>query len=149
MPYRDPEKQRASQAEYRARNKKRIAEYDKEYRSKNKEKRKKQYLEWYSDSENAKVKKDRDRAYGARRRESRRALIFEVLGDVCVRCGFSDKRALEVDHINGGGNLDRLSARTMDRYYARIIEVGKSEYQILCANCNRIKEHEEGAFKRR
>src|SRR5690242_5812608 len=31
-----------------------------------------------------------------------RILAMEILGSSCKRCGFSDIRALQVDHINGG-----------------------------------------------
>ena len=31
-----------------------------------------------------------------------RELFFKEFGNKCCRCGFSDKRALQIDHINGG-----------------------------------------------
>ena len=30
-----------------------------------------------------------------------RKKIFDSLGGVCIRCGFSDERALQVDHVEG------------------------------------------------
>src|SRR5690242_6769553 len=38
----------------------------------------------------------------------KRAALFELLGGAkCARCGFSDTRALQFDHINAGGRKDR------------------------------------------
>lgn len=70
------------------------------------------------------------------------AAVHSTLGGKCVRCGFSDSRALQLDHINGGGLRDKRSTAT--RY--RQILSGKSvgEFQLLCANCNWIKRAENG-----
>src|SRR5882762_6726760 len=38
----------------------------------------------------------------ARQREE----IFDKLGHVCSECGFSDKRALQIDHVHGRGKED-------------------------------------------
>src|SRR5881394_22666 len=38
-----------------------------------------------------------------------RALAF--LGGRCVQCGFDDARALQIDHVHGGGNKERKSFR--------------------------------------
>src|SRR3990167_3657310 len=38
-----------------------------------------------------------------------RSVVLDVLGNKCSRCGFSDKRALQIDHKNGGGALERKS----------------------------------------
>ncbi len=35
--------------------------------------------------------------------QKRRIQVFEILGDKCKECGFSDKRALQVDHIFNNG----------------------------------------------
>src|SRR3990167_6944100 len=60
----------------------------------------------------------------------------------CKKCGFSDIRALQIDHIDGGGSkhhkeLDRSKS---GRLYKWIIKNNfPSGFQILCANCNWIK----------
>jgi len=67
--------------------------------------------------------------------------IMELLGNKCCRCGFDDWRALEIDHVNGGGNQTRRKG-TDAAYYRKILEEIKSgsrEYQLLCSNCNKIK----------
>lgn len=74
-----------------------------------------------------------------------REILFQLLGDKCVICGFSDKRALEFDHINGGGSKQRKilnSSKGIHAYYAERPELAKKELQVLCANCNRIKRCE-------
>jgi len=68
---------------------------------------------------------------------------LQILGGKCVRCNFSeDFRALQIDHINGGGNAERSAIG--QRAIHRKIITGESEgYQLLCANCNWIKRYEE------
>lgn len=73
-----------------------------------------------------------------------RVKSINILGGKCKRCGFSDKRALQIDHINGGG-LKELRRIGGYKIYLRIINGDNSvrrEYQILCANCNWIKRYE-------
>jgi hypothetical protein len=49
-------------------------------------------------------------AYFRRYRKLRRDKIIAYLGGKCIKCGFSDERALQIDHTNGGGSKDvRLS----------------------------------------
>lgn len=72
--------------------------------------------------------------------------IIELLGGVCKHCGFSDTRALQIDHVNGGGTKERKSfghsASSLFRKVRESIEAGSFEYQLLCANCNWIKREE-------
>lgn len=80
----------------------------------------------------------RDRA--VQYRENRRRKVRELLGGKCARCGFSDVRALQVDHVNGDGwkqkRLDPLDI------YVDVLRKNGAGYQLLCANCNWIKRHE-------
>lgn len=81
-----------------------------------------------------------------------RESLFQFLGSSCVICGFSDKRALEFDHINGGGSAQRKILKNntgIHRYYAKRAELAKKELQVLCANCNRIKRSENNECKRK
>jgi hypothetical protein len=80
-----------------------------------------------------------------------RLCIMEELGNKCCKCGFSDARALQIDHIHGGGTQmkRRLRLNTPHRYYRYLYHLPisdlKKDYQVLCANCNWIKrsvEHE-------
>lgn len=80
----------------------------------------------------------------ATERRRRRRLGFLVsLGGQCVECGFSDPRALEVDHINGGGTQARSKVGDVDSYHHLLTaDAAAGRLQLLCANCHRIKDHE-------
>ena len=75
------------------------------------------------------------------RRARQRAIA--ILGGKCVRCGFNDWRALQIDHINGGGNqeIKQIGATGI---LGKVLRGETEDYQLLCANCNWIKRYEEG-----
>lgn len=65
----------------------------------------------------------------------------------CVQCGFSDIRALCLDHINDNGAEERLKLGSKNiagtRFATWVRKQGFPKgYQTLCANCNLIKEIE-------
>jgi hypothetical protein len=69
--------------------------------------------------------------------------ILDLLGNKCVRCGETDWRCLQIDHINGGGTKD--FAHGANARYCKIIreiKAGLNKYQLLCANCNWKKRYE-------
>lgn len=68
--------------------------------------------------------------------------VLDLLGNVCKNCGNSDKRVLQIDHINGGGNKEFKAIGLGHNFYKHILVVTGKGYQILCANCNWIKRHE-------
>lgn len=79
-----------------------------------------------------------------------RKKIFAILGSKCIACGFDDERALQIDHVNGGGLKARRKLKGKgygDACYRHVLKSIRSgntrEYQILCANCNWIKRHEK------
>jgi hypothetical protein len=79
-----------------------------------------------------------------RRVAATRLKIVSLLGEACCKCGFSDLRALAIDHKNGGGTKER---EVGGGYYAMVlrkVESGSGDYQLLCFNCNQIKKHENG-----
>jgi len=78
------------------------------------------------------------------RRVRQRESVFAVLGHTCARCGFTDKRALQFDHINGGGSQDFAQRQSSKAYFQSIID-RPGQFQVLCANCNSIKRVEQGA----
>ncbi|SRR6266436_3335853 len=88
------------------------------------------------------------RAFTSREKNRQvRAAIIRALGSQCVKCSFSDPRALQVDHVNGGGRQDKRGYIL----YHKIIKsqaLGTNEYQLLCANCNMIKAVETGELSR-
>jgi hypothetical protein len=69
--------------------------------------------------------------------------IIRVLGGKCIRCGFSDWRALQVDHVDGFPGENRVSAsRRLLFYIQKSLREHRNEFQLLCANCNWIKKYE-------
>ncbi len=73
-----------------------------------------------------------------------RLTLLEYFGGKCEKCGFSDYRALQIDHVNGGGvrELRQLKSLKAPLKYLERIKLNRNEYQLLCANCNWIKRYE-------
>jgi len=61
----------------------------------------------------------------------------------CVKCGFSDIRALSIDHIEGNGAEHRKMLRRGGlSFYKWLAQNGfPSGYQTLCMNCQWIKSY--------
>ena len=78
--------------------------------------------------------------------------LHSLLGNKCVKCGFSDSRALQIDHINGGGYTERKEYnRNPAKYYSNILNSilnNENKYQLLCANCNWIKRTENNEIRK-
>lgn len=79
----------------------------------------------------------------------RRKAVLALLGGRCMRCGFDDPRALQVDHVHDDGYEERHAEK--NHYRKMIAKILRGEeldrYQLLCANCNWIKRAErEGTF---
>ncbi len=76
-----------------------------------------------------------------RRRVNLKVLTYYGNGKLaCVWCGFTDIRALSIDHINGGGSKHRqvISNRwSCDYLRSEGFPMG---YQTLCMNCQFIKK---------
>lgn len=68
--------------------------------------------------------------------------VFDKLGHSCNHCGFTDKRALQIDHVNGGGNKEHAEFSNTVSYLRKVLIDTDGTYQILCANCNWIKKSE-------
>lgn len=76
-----------------------------------------------------------------------RSAILGLLGGKCFRCPFSDERALQIDHVNGGGAKEIREMKGI--YYKSVLKSvmnQEGKYQILCANCNWIKRAENQEF---
>lgn len=88
----------------------------------------------------ANARREASRKYALKLRNK----VLDLLGSKCSRCSFDDKRALQIDHVNGGGKKE-LQGLGRTTYYKRVIahiEAKGKEYQLLCANCNWIKRAE-------
>jgi hypothetical protein len=70
--------------------------------------------------------------------------IYVMYGNSCSICGFSDMRALSLDHIKNDGNIERKEFGERGVYRKAKSEYRPDLYQILCMNCQFIKraEHE-------
>ena len=76
---------------------------------------------------------------------SPRIKLIEMLGGHCVKCQYAyDIRALQIDHINGNGRKEARKHGTSSMYYfyLRNPQIAFKKIQVLCANCNQIKRHE-------
>ena len=129
-------------------------EYVRKYRKNNIELRRKWNREW--------IAKNRDR-YNAskfiyRERTKREVLLhYSKNGKIeCAKCGFSIIDALCLDHINNDGAAQRRLLKISGRgigsgmnTYEAFKKHGYPEgLQILCANCNLIKEMNRKRDKR-
>ena len=74
-----------------------------------------------------------------------RPKLIKLLGNKCIKCGFTDIRALQIDHKNGGGRKEhkKFGNQQLYRYYLKHPIEAKNKLQILCANCNWIKRVEK------
>lgn len=98
---------------------------------------------------NAKKHPERYSESSLRWRKNTRTKILEKYGNKCSRCGFSDIRALQIDHVNGGGNKELNSLKiggSRGSYYKVVLGDTTGKYQILCANCNWIKRYENKEY---
>jgi hypothetical protein len=62
--------------------------------------------------------------------------------------GCTDERALQIDHVNGGGTKEK---KTISRiaFLRKVLSDVSHTYQLLCANCNWIKRHEKNEVRGR
>jgi len=94
----------------------------------------------------------RDQAISKRKKIAAMKLeVFTHYGNKCAHCGFSDIRALQMDHIDGNGMKDRKE-NGMGCSHMRYSKVLKDrtlleKFQLLCANCNWIKRAENKEHK--
>lgn len=149
--------QREYKKEYRQRNRAKLNAYARQWRAANSE----HWKKLVKKSRTKHIDKNREgrrKYYWAHRSEvlagvsKLRNKILDMFGRKCMWCGFSDVRALQVDHKNGGGRDDVSSFKSRYSYYKHVLKVGAKKYQLLCANCNWIKRVERGesrGWKRR
>lgn len=80
-----------------------------------------------------------------RRRSEKEAAMRAYSPDLmCQSCGFSDIRALSIDHVNGDGAEHRKTIAGGSQMYAWLKRHGyPSGFQVLCMNCQWIKRAEQ------
>jgi hypothetical protein len=121
------------------------SEYNKKWR-----KTHSNYMKEYRKLHRDKINKDsaiRERGY--RMNIKKNVVNHYSKGQMKCSCGFSDIRALSIDHINGNGAEERKNLfgknnrQSSNRFYRWLIKQNYPEgYQVLCANCQMIKRAE-------
>lgn len=91
----------------------------------------------------------KQREYNRRWREKSRNRLIDLLGGVCKHCGFSDRRALQFDHVDGGAYQELRGRGVPIERLHREIKAMPWKYQLLCANCNWIKRWDNNENKPR
>lgn len=74
--------------------------------------------------------------------------LFDILGGpFCKKCSFDDIRALNRDHIHGGGGKEKRhfkNTHELDKFYVKRPKLARKRLQVLCANHNQYKKIERG-----
>jgi CxxC-x17-CxxC domain-containing protein len=72
--------------------------------------------------------------------------LFEILGGkFCSSCGFKDERALGFNHINDKDAFDNIRRGGFASSWGKYIsepELARLNLQVLCLNCNEIRQSE-------
>lgn len=147
---REKEYHRKYSREWRKKNPEKAREASRRNYQKHKEERRKRDKERYCKNRERILRKnkewrERHRGRELKRKRELKIQIITLLGGKCVHCGFSDIRALQIDHVYDNGSQERKKFRSYSSYYKNIlkkIKSGSKDYQCLCANCNVIKEWE-------
>lgn len=115
-----------------------VREQRKKWRKTNREKEKKRRKEWRI--AHPEIAQECKRKYRLRIRIA--VLTHYGKGKLaCAHCGFSDMRALSIDHISGNGKEHKRQIRqNITAWLWR--ENFPSGFQTLCMNCQFIKRHE-------
>ena len=120
--------------QYYLKNREKLLIQAKEYRIKNREKILRDHHNYYLKH------KELIRLGQKNHSQEWREKVLQHLGGKCKHCGFSDSRALQVDHVRGGGA--KAYGQGKIRYYKQILNDKLETFQLLCANCNWIKKAE-------
>lgn len=93
----------------------------------------------------AKAHPDRVKSNG---REWRTRLLngaLKKLGGRCACCGETERRFLQIDHVNGDGNRDRVR-RSPQAFYRHVMENEEPgvRLRLLCANCHFAHSYRSG-----
>jgi hypothetical protein len=141
--YKDLEKRKQYMKNYYIKNKEHLKQLGKDWRKKHKSENLKRIKKWREQNKEQTKINNAKSAY--KRIRETRIEILNLLGNKCSICGYSDPRALQIDHVNGGG---RKELRKFSNYFIHLkfvltqIKAGSKDYQLLCANHNAIKRYE-------
>tara|TARA_B100000902_G_scaffold156247_1_gene152590 strand:+ start:32 stop:472 length:441 start_codon:yes stop_codon:yes gene_type:complete len=144
-PFKDPEKKKQYDAEYRLRNKERKRLLDKEYNEKNKEiisKRRKEKWKNRTDEQ-----REYDRNHKKKRYYETLSESMEKLGGKCVKCGATER--LEFDHIDPK-NKSFCITKNLRMGDNEKLQEELDKCQLLCYDCHLEKTKQSwlnGEFK--
>lgn len=80
----------------------------------------------------------------ARAKRKLRMRVLEYLGGAkCKRCGCTDVRILEINHINFGGNKEQKEKGYWNFLRNILRDKRKDEFEVLCRVCNAVHYCEE------
>jgi len=82
---------------------------------------------------------DKHRAQSRAAKKKLKEAVLDVYGRTCSACGFSDVRALTLDHVLNNGAEERASVGERGVYRRALKPEFRLEYQTLCMNCQFIK----------
>jgi acyl-CoA thioesterase len=144
MPYKELSKRRENDRKWRANNPgcyqeryKKYIEKTKEYKQKNKERIRQYQVQWNLKNH------DKAKQYWIKYNHKVKELVFSHYGKKCVLCGFSDMRALSIDHTNGDGAKHRKEvggSGTGKRIYSWLVKNNYPDnFRTLCMNCQWIE----------
>lgn len=66
----------------------------------------------------------------------------------CTRCGETDLRCLEFDHIRGGGrkHYTLIKSTRIVKWVIKHPKEARKKLQVLCGNCNWKKRYEDSGY---
>lgn len=145
---------------YYLKNKERIKSKSRDYYKAHKEERNRTMHDYYEENKEAVLDKNKEYllknkaaiyAYKSKWKRGKQAelrhQVIQMLGGKCIKCRISDERVLQIDHINGGDRQDTKRYKNRISFYRDILKTKDDKnYQVLCANCNWIKRHENKEF---
>ena len=109
-----------------------------EWRNDNRDRVNKSAAKYYKNNKRKCIESDK------KCRQKLRESIIDIYGGKCSCCGITDKRILDIDHVNNDGASDGrngIYGKSL-MYKIKREDYPKDKYQILCKNCNWIKEYE-------
>ncbi len=133
---RDPEKKRANDRAYKARNQDRINEKRRAEYAANAERERQRQAAYRAENYQRVIAYNRQWSIGYRARL--RDEMIAAYGGACACCGEAESSFLQLDHIHNDGHLDRVVNKTSAKLWAALKRAGwpKDWHQLLCANCN-------------
>lgn len=96
-----------------------------------------------------KQSRERARQLDAKYYTDLKSKAFEVLGGKCAVCGWTDERALQIDHVEAIGDAERRRKNHRGMKLYRAVLKNPKQFQLLCANHNWIKRVELNEVQRR